>query len=180
MESYANNSKLINRDAEKKSQLEAYRNQVELMIDNLGLGVDEGIKETVTVLLSLGLPTSSSCFGHTEENSFSPPYVEICAKAPIGWKDDKDKQKEWKEENIKNANKLISYLDAFYKLRDVTSDSRLTLHNIGIFGGFRLEANGTYLKAEELDLKTKEDIFKKIKQYQEEMTAFTAFLVNQY
>jgi len=180
MRNYENNFRVQDKSLENQQKFNASKQEVERIVDALGKGIDEGAKETVAILRAMDFPTSSSCAGHTEEDGYCPPYIEICSKAPEGWKEDKAKQDVWRTENLKYKNMLAPLLEEFNKDRDIQSDCRLTLANMGILGGFRLEAVGTYMKREELGLKNIEDVINKIRQYQKEIAEFTIFLKQKF
>src|SRR5579862_3856182 len=62
--------------AEKQVAWEAKRREIDQLIDGLGLGIDEGIKETVVAFNMLGLNTSGSCEGHLD-HGLTTPWVDI-------------------------------------------------------------------------------------------------------
>lgn len=178
MESIKNNFiRKSNKLENKEKQLQNARQEIDQIADKLGLGIENGIKETVSVLRAMNFSTSSSCAGHTENDKYSPPYIEFYSPAPLGWKDDKMKKVLWKQENIKQVAKLEQFLNEFYINRKSPPDAKLQLENIGMFGGFRLEnLGGRYYTREQISKLTKEEIIYKIKLYQKEMSNFTNFL----
>ncbi len=54
------------------------RQEINEIGDRLGLGIDEGIKETVTAFMVNGFPTSSSCEGHADR-ALPVPWIEVRA-----------------------------------------------------------------------------------------------------
>lgn len=81
---------------EKEKKLRTIRSEVDNYGDRLGEGVDEGIKETVSVYNAIGLPTSASCEGHFEGNEskhgFPVPWVEVGASNEPQWRFEREEQ----------------------------------------------------------------------------------------
>jgi len=176
MENYKNPQNEANKLSEKKEKFTNALHEVNHTIDKLGLGIDEDIKETVALLRTMGFPTSSSCAGHAEKGKIAIPYIEVYAKAPEGWKDDKAKQGEWRIENEGYQKQMAEVLQQFYTDRLIpTRDIMINIQKMGIFGGFRINSMGKG-DPSELGIKTEEEMIEKIKQYQNEMTVFTEFL----
>jgi hypothetical protein len=69
--------------------------------------------------------------------------------------------------------KIISHLDSFYGSREVPSDRRLILESAGLG---RLESQGARFQEIE-DEQTRRE---RLKEYQEEIDAFVAFLREKY
>lgn len=67
-----------NQDFEKMREWERVKKEAEMAGDTLGMGVDEGIKDTVVALNVSGLPTSSSCEGHWGRGILLP-WIEVSA-----------------------------------------------------------------------------------------------------
>lgn len=67
-----------NQDFEKMREWERVKKEVEMAGDALGMGIDEGIKETTIALNVSGLPTSSSCEGHWGRGILLP-WVKVSA-----------------------------------------------------------------------------------------------------
>lgn len=67
-----------NEQQEKELKLEEIRQKVEGWADALGKGIDDNIKETVTMFTANELPTSDSCEGHVG-HGLPTPYIEISA-----------------------------------------------------------------------------------------------------
>lgn len=64
--------------SEKEITWEKTRKEIDEIGDKLGLGIDEGIKETVTAFKVHDFSTSSSCEGHIDRG-IPIPYVEVSA-----------------------------------------------------------------------------------------------------
>ena len=62
----------------KETEWEKTRKEVDEIGDRLGLGIDRGIKETITAFMVNKFPTSSSCEGHID-GGIPTPYVEVSA-----------------------------------------------------------------------------------------------------
>lgn len=70
---------MSNERKEKENRLSTIRKEIDYTGDRLGYPIDEGIKETVVFLKALGIPTTSSCEGHSD-NGLPWPWVEIAAE----------------------------------------------------------------------------------------------------
>ena len=127
----------------RKKKLDLALQEVENISDKLGKGIDDGIKETIALLLAMDFPTSSSCAGHFKiEEGVGMPYIRIYAPAPEGWESDKqnkDLRERWKQENLKYRNKIQKLLDEYNQKKD-SSAAQLRISNIGVFGGFQIES----------------------------------------
>ncbi len=173
----------FNTEKNKSEQLEIIRKEVEKIVDKLGLGIDQDIKETVAIFRAMDFPTSSSCSGHTNDmgdEGYGLPYVEVYAPAPKGWIEDKtnkELREKWKQENVKYRKKIIPLLEDFNKKRTSANDVLLHISDIGSFSAFRIESIGV---EETRKLKSEEELVIKIKQFQEEMKFFTEFLKDKF
>jgi len=79
MNNQAENEENDTERKEKEEKLEKIRQDIEGWGDLNGMGIDEGIKETVIMCNALELPTSQSCEGH-EERGLPAPWVDIEAE----------------------------------------------------------------------------------------------------
>jgi hypothetical protein len=157
-----------------EEELRKIKEKVDKMVDNLGMYVDEGIKETVVMMNAFGLRTSQSCEGHLDKQI--APWVGICPRIP--------KAKEWYEnealrEKVKRqrnyyAKKAINLLNLFYRERKVPFDAMLGLARVGY--GFRIQSNG----AEIIGTYERREQAKKFEHYKKEMEDFTKFLKENY
>lgn len=155
-----------------------HRQEVESITDRLGKGVDNNIQETVTALQVFGFPTSQSCEGHVgEEESHGAtfPWVEIYAPEPAGWQSSQELKDQWKSENMHQRQKLSELLKEFYRNR-TAGDERLVFHDIGIFGGFRVQSAGVEAQS---SLSPQEQL-EKLALYRREINDFTAFLRSKF
>ena len=152
------------------------RQKVGEMTDKLGKGIDEGIKESVAALLVHEFPTSQSCEGHSSEKGISSPWIEVRAPEPIGWKKDKEKQKEWTTENLKQQKRMMDLLAEFYQGRKTPFGARLNFRYIGAFGGFRIQSMGS----ETMRLSSPEEQKQNLEIYRKEMMDFTDFLKKRF
>lgn len=163
--------------SEKRKRWEALEAEIEQITDRLGKGIDPEIKQSVVALKAFEFPTSQSCEGHLEgEHGSSFPWVEIYAPAPEGWREGDEKKKEWKEQNLREQQKMIGLMEEFYKDRDPNFDARLSFDRIGAFGGFRIQSLG----ANTMELLSSEQIQEKHKNYRKEMQDFTEFLKQKF
>ena len=182
MEDFNPNSNKNPKLEQRQLKLKEALTKVERMTDKLGLGVDEGIKETIAVFLAMEIPTCSSCAGHSEEDRNIAPYVQIYTTPQDGWKNDKQKQMEWRQENLKYQQEVRTLLDDFYKNREVANDVRLDICPIGLYGGFNIKNKGAYIPdLVKLPETNKNDAVRIIiKSYQKEFSDFTVFLKGKY
>ncbi|MGH7490507.1 MAG: hypothetical protein ACREMY_33585, partial [bacterium] len=63
---------------QKQASWEAKRREADHIVDALGLGIDEGIKEAVVAFNLLGLNTTASCEGHTDHGLLTP-WIDVAA-----------------------------------------------------------------------------------------------------
>lgn len=171
VDEYKKKSKEAENEKEKRwFELKA---EVELIVDGLGKGIDDGIKEGVTALMALDFPTDGSCDGH----GISGPWVDVYAPEPDGWRESEEKRQEWREANTKERIKMDKLLEEFYKNREVPNEVMLILEKRG-FEAFRLQSNGY----EDLVYasKHKEQSQEKAKKFKEEMDKFIEFLKEKY
>lgn len=151
--------------------------------DKLGMPIDRGILDTVVVLRLLGINTTGSCGGHLDRRNTSGPYVdfrpkltkeyELQAQAIGDPKDPLYKRLRHKamEVNIREMQKLLPYLDAFYQGRDTPQSQRLIVKHFGHLTNF-LMCQGAALTLIG-DRVTRKDL---LLQHQAEMKAFTDYL----
>lgn len=160
--------------------------EVEEIVDHLGKGVDEGIKETVAAFLLHGFTTSASCEGHVakegeRQRGLPYPWVEVYAPEPEGWGEAEGEKKEqlgqeWITKNLEQQRKMMELLKEFYKGRKTPFDARLVFYPIGVVGGFRVQSFG----AELTTILTPKEQREKLALYQKEMRDFTEFLKDKY
>jgi hypothetical protein len=162
------------------------RADVDKIADGLGKGIDGGIKEAVVAFSVYNFPTSQSCEGHDgegeEKGGLPYPWVEIYAPEPEGWEDAEGKKKEelkreWTMENLRQQERMLGYLAEFYQGKERDVRRELTFHNIGAFGGFRVQSSGG--DTMEL-LHTPAEKKQKQELYREEMNKFAEFLKDKY
>jgi hypothetical protein len=166
-----------NEKSEKQKHWEILAAEVEGITDKLGLGIDSGIKESIVALKAYEFPTSQSCEGHLEgEHGLPYPWIEVYAPEPEGWKEDEEKQKEWRIANLKEQKKMIGLLGKFYEGRNAPLDARITFERVGAFGGFRIQSMG----ADTMELLSQDEIKGRYMIYKKEMDDFTAFLKKGY
>lgn len=174
--------------SEKEVLWEQKRKEVNEVIDGLGKGIDENIKDDVASFMIHEFPTSGSCEGHPKEkgkketeHGLPYPWIEVYVPEPKGWEKSKGKKREkleaqWTRENLIQQQKMMDFLEEFYKSRETQFDARLTFENIGIFGGFRVKSFGAELIKILPDNEQKE----KYILYKKEMDEFTEFLKKKF
>lgn len=165
------------RRAEKERQWQAVQKRVETITDGLGLGVDDGIKETVIGFLANDLETDGSCEGHPDQkHGESFPWVDVCAPEPKGWEDSETLQGEWKEKNLIMQRRFLQGLGEFYQGRDVPVETRLIAVPMGIYGAFRVHSQG----AESMSILPAQEQQAKAEEYKAEMAALAVFLKEKF
>lgn len=178
-------------ELQEKNQKERRWNRVRAEVDRItdpnGRPIDEEIKESVAILRISGFNTSASCWGHLNRGR-KTSWIEFGDKIPKELlKKVKRKKtlefiyknpeiKTFREKNLKEQNRMMEILDEFYKNRKISIDVRLTLLPLGIFGNAQLISTGVFIQ----EIRSKEERRKKLKQYQQEMAAFTAFLKKKF
>lgn len=80
------------------------------------------------------------------------------------------------EKNLKGQMRLMELLDEFYKDREISSDIRLILRPRGGYGKAWLTSRGARFQ----EIRSQKEREEKLKQYQQEMNAFTNFLKKKY
>lgn len=172
--------------SEKEIAWEKKMTKVNKIVDRLGRGIDEKIKEPVTSFLIHEFITSGSCEGHIadegeKQHGLPYPWIQVCAPKPEGWSEaegEKKKQlsREWKIKNFEQQRKMMHFLEEFYQGRETPYDARLVFCIVGIFGSFRVQSFGSEMVA----VLTPEEKKQKLSLYQKEMKDFTEFLKNKY
>lgn len=175
-----NNTEKEKEKEKKKIEWEKSRANVEGMVDKLGLGVDEGIKDFVATLRAMNISTTSSCEGHTGEDTahIGLPYVRVFSRS-------KDKESESIQEalneNIRQARFIKSLLDEFYSTRQgVPEDVKISTWFFNKYGAFDVRNSKERLSESDKQNKSEEFIVRKIKEYQAEMNLFSSFLLDKF
>lgn len=184
---------------EKEQRWQKMAMRMDKLADGLGMPIDTGIKDTVIVLNLLGFPTIMSCEGHAYRGVHGP-WVDIKPKHldPL--------EKQWRKANqavnaafkkkrpiaknlyktrnkakkkldtpvLQLATKLMAYLTEFYTDRAVPPDRLLVMNPFAT--AFRLQCHGAFLQ----EIVEPDERYVKLKEYQKEMRAFTAFLKAHY
>jgi len=161
---------------EKQKIWDETAKKVEKITDGLGLGIDQKIKETVIALIVNDYSADASCEGHIEKEHGLPyPWVDIYAPAPEGWQKSDELKNQWRQENLKQREKMQKFLKEFYSQRK-TDDAELILQNRGALGAFRIQSQG----AESMENRPKQELQEKINLYQKEIHDFSDFLKEKY
>lgn len=161
--------------SEKERIWQQKRAEIDQIVDKLGHGVDEGIKEAVTALRMYDFPTNQSCEGHLEKHQ-PYPWIEVCAPEPGELPKGKSQEKEaWRKENLRHRQRIMSLMEEFYTGRQTSFDARLALSGRGV-SGFRLQSMG----AEIMAILSEAERQEKFTLYRREMDDFTAFLRQKY
>jgi hypothetical protein len=172
---------------EKKKRWEQAESKINRITDRLGLGIDIGIKESIIALQVLGFTTTASCQGHLDHGN-AAPWVNIGEKVPrellikkrelkgLLEENDAAKIRFITKKNLKNQIRLMKLLDEFYRKREVSYDVRLVLNRSGIYGETSLESTGERFQV----IRSKAEQKEKLRQYRNEMKAFTDFLKKKY
>lgn len=174
-----------NPENNKNELWEKMRGRIDLVKDRLGLGIDENIKEAVIGLSLFEINTVGSCEGHLDHGTRAP-YIDIQAKdIPEKEKEieqfenDKTKRKKIIEEitqmDLAERKKIIPLLDEFYTSRISPFHSRL-IPRSNVWGETRIESLGAELQ----EIENEETKKMRLKEYQDEMKAFSNFLKEKY
>lgn len=159
------------RSEEKQQKWQQFEQEVELIKDRLGKGVDQKIKDTVVALRANGFSTTGSCEGHldwglpwpwidvdsvlAENLSNDSRYQELASKAQIFSKSRRgmsdSEQGEYKklvemqiQENEKEYQRLSNLLAEFYQSRSKEETGK-TVHleiKKGPWNGSRIQPEG--------------------------------------
>jgi hypothetical protein len=178
----------------KRARWDEMAVEVDKETDALELEIDPGIKDTVISLRLLGFDTDGSCEGHSDRGVCGP-WVGLTSKEieeleperekifKEAWRHEEeyldfDKEggkrvKEIDSEKLKVQARAMELIAEFYQQRRVPYDVMIIVDPT-ING--RIQCMGTEV-AEILPTKEKKV---KLKQYQEEMAAFTQFLKDRY
>lgn len=175
---------------EKENRWNRIQAKVNKITDRRGMPIDEEMKETVTALQIFNFQTTASCKGHLTRG-IQAPWVDIGEEIPKEiLREVKKKAKEnclevlhsipeikaFRKKHLREQMRLMILLDEFYKDRVVTIDIHLTLKKIGIYGYARLVNTGEHLQ----EIRSKKERTEKLREYQQEMYAFTDFLKRKY
>lgn len=172
-------------ESEKEVAWEKKMAEVNQIVDRLGKGVDEKIKESLATFLIHEFTTSGSCEGHLAEeegrHGLPYPWIEIYASEPEGWREAKGDKKElldqeWRIKNFEQQRKMMGFLEEFYKERETPFDARLAFNKVGAFGGFRVQSFGAEMTA----ILTSEERKQKLELYRKEMEDFANFLKSKH
>ncbi len=186
-------------DVQYHEQWQAMHDRFSRETDKLGCGIDTGILDTVIVLNLLKIPTVMSCEGHLSSAS-GAPWVDIedpeakqqtdhigllFKEAQTAYAQGQPSQElfhraheariEALAKHLALRERLLTYLTAFYKQRQVPYDVRLVLQAKSA-GRTRLESQGATLQ----EVASPEHRQAKLYEYQAEMHEFTAFLKQVY
>ncbi len=173
--------------SEKQRRWDEVTDRVRRTIDKSGKPIDEGIIEGIIALNISGITTHGSCEGHIDRGTRAP-HIDIQAEIPRELEEkfkkllkeidgNRDEFIEVRDDihrrNLAEQKKVIPYLDSFYGSREVSSGRRLVLGNVALG---RLESQGARFQEIEDEQATQE----RLREYQEEMNAFVAFLKEEY
>ena len=200
----ASKNKTATANIPKEQYWHEMRLRVAQMTDKLGKRVDAGIAETVVALNALGILTTASCEGHLDHGT-GAPWVDIEdpnaseQSAEVGrlfqhalhvqrqraqiteevmhlFEQAHQAKQHVKRIHLAMRYRLLVYLAAFYEHRQVPYDIRLVIQARDTTGRSRLESQG----ADFQDVAPPDVKAQKLREYQEEIHAFTAFLKDRY
>jgi len=184
---------------EKETQWSEIADRASRITDKLGMPIDQGILDTVIVLNALGITTKQSCEGHVDRGVCAPwiffttpgidelnkQVFQAQEKAIQASKERKYTNAELHQlfepvhqlryqadsKHAEDQQKVIALLNTFYADRHISQDKRLIVYS-RTPGTSALESQGArcqYIDSPEVRAL-------KLREYQEEMLAFTAFL----
>jgi hypothetical protein len=186
-------------NSEKEKLWQEIADRASRITDKLGMPIDQGILDTVIVLNALGITTKQSCEGHADRAVCAPwiffttPGIDELNKQVFQAQEEAmQASKERKYTNAElhqlfepahqlrrqadskhgeDQQKVLAFLDAFYTDRYVSQDKRLIIYS-RTPGTSTLESQGA--RCQYID--SPEERAQKLREYQEEMHAFTTFL----
>ncbi len=164
--------------------------------DKLGKHIDEGIFETVIALNALGLPTQMSCEGHSDR-ALPYPWIDIhmidVENLPASTEtpeiqelrtklqqlqieqsknpEVQQRSREAGKARIASQYRIYQLLESFYKNRVVSYDRMITIKM-----NLRIQSQGGNFA----EFLSPDERLQKLREYQEEMRYFTAFLKKLY
>ncbi len=163
---------------------------IDQLADQLGLGVDEGIKETVAAFHVFEINTISSHEGKIDR--YPVPYIDVESAGIVeldrrleGLEDKEDEESEQEAESIREEilrrnlaerMKIIPLLEEFYSERKVPYEVRLGIDSRAR-GWSRIQSQGAEFQEIESDEAARKQ---RLRLFQEEMRAFTDFLKHKY
>ena len=172
---------------ETKSKEEIWqqkRLEIDGIGDKLGLGIDEGVKDTVTAFHVLDINTTGSHEGKFDR--YPIPYIDVeCSNIyELNERLDNAESEEEKEfilkeiitGNLKERQKILTYIEEFYKDREVPFEVKIGIQNLAR-GWSRIQSQGAELQEIETDSDLKK---KRLELFQKEMHEFTEFLKNKF
>jgi hypothetical protein len=163
--------------------------KVDRLVDRRGKRVDAGIRETVAILKCAGFDTQASCVGHFDSRlkapwvdlAFVPEEVKRSLRPARNAQREQnvsqhlvEQLKEAKARLLAGEARLLDLLDEFYRNRTAPAQRRLILKFYP--GSARLLSRG----AEVQDLYPPDIQQDKLREFQEEMAAFTEFLKQKF
>lgn len=180
------------------------RTYIDTIGDRLGMGIDEGVKDTIVALNLNGIETSQSCEGHLDR-AIAAPWIDISVKQTseltilhsqadlalnraeqreLEGADEKELDslyseyhrlsKEAGKAQIELVKKASALLSEFYAERKVTYDQMLVIQLQG--RGGRIQPNGTPVQ----EIRDEAERTENLRLYQQEMAQFTEFLKKKY
>ncbi|MEI6553837.1 MAG: hypothetical protein WCO09_04665 [bacterium] len=169
---------------QKKAGWEEKIREVELLADGLGLGVDEGIKETVAAFQLCDVNTTGSHEGKIDRHP--APYIDVMSpdtdllyKNLFQSNNEQEKIKireEITKLNLEERKKIKALLEEFYLGRINESEARLFIEELAL-GWSRVQSRGANAQENEKDEAV---IREKLDAFKEEMRLFTEFLKSKY
>jgi hypothetical protein len=162
------------------------RTETMQLVDRLGMPLDEGIADTVTVMRLLGINTTASCWGHLDRVTGGPYVIFSSPEAKpleLQYRQAGDPHDPLFHRirdqavglNLRERQKLLVHLDAFYRERLTSYGTRLVIMPIGPEGS-QLQCQN----AELANILSQTDRRHMVQSHQAEMTTFTKFLIQAY
>lgn len=165
--------------------------QMSRTIDRLGKRIDAGIMDCVAALNVNDIRTSASCEGHLDwgcpypwidVESDDPRIADLEQFVTILLSEGKRESEELaqlhlelKQIHYQEELKLTSALESFYQTHPLDYDRHLTLIHIKR-GGCRMRPQGADIQ----EIRSLDERTLKLKEYQQEMNAFAAFLKERF
>ncbi len=169
------------------------------VVDGCGTKIDPGIMNAVVAFNAAGINTTASCEGHLDWGNAHPWIRAGVVGIDVSELEDEQRRALKAYQNaagedrtklcdeyyaitarvqklhVQEELKLTKYLDAFYKQHDMDYDRHLIIERT-ISGECVLQSHGADLQ----NIRSQEEKVAKLKEYQDEMQAFAAFLKRRF
>jgi hypothetical protein len=169
----------------KSQAWQALQKRFKRVVDNIGKHIDSDILDTVIAFNVAGIHTTASCeghldhraaypwidIGHADADSLEQEILQLLSAGKREHKETKQLQQKHRLLHLQEEQKLVALLEGFYQHHPFNYDRHLSIWRFPK-GEARLQSHG----AEYQQFRSAEEKALKLKEYQEEMQAFTDYL----